>query len=153
MEILSFTLFSLFLLQLTAAIVFLSFGIVTSFLCLMIDGVCIVLNMVSNLHLHVCTATLQRMKQSSNSKLWTNNKPLCWLTAIHLDSLLARSVCQHQSLGNNDTLHNFVHEKSSHELHFSLKTFASWTKRHIRREVLEKVQWSFSSYVETSDDD
>ncbi|XP_071353267.1 transmembrane protein 255B isoform X2 [Trachinotus anak] len=30
---------------LTAAIVFLSFGIITSFLCLVIDGVCIVLNM------------------------------------------------------------------------------------------------------------
>ncbi|KAM4742708.1 transmembrane protein 255B [Anableps anableps] len=30
---------------LTAAIVFLSFGIITSFLCLMVDGVCILLNM------------------------------------------------------------------------------------------------------------
>lgn len=38
---------SLFLLQLMAAIVFLSFGVITSFLCLVIDGVCIVLNMVS----------------------------------------------------------------------------------------------------------
>uniref|UniRef100_A0A3Q2D9F4 Transmembrane protein 255B-like n=1 Tax=Cyprinodon variegatus TaxID=28743 RepID=A0A3Q2D9F4_CYPVA len=37
--------FPLFPFQLTAAIVFLSFGIITSFLCLMIDGVCILLNM------------------------------------------------------------------------------------------------------------
>uniref|UniRef100_A0A3B3BBF1 Transmembrane protein 255B-like n=1 Tax=Oryzias melastigma TaxID=30732 RepID=A0A3B3BBF1_ORYME len=36
---------SLLLLQLTAAIVFLSLGIITSFFCLLIDGVCIVLNM------------------------------------------------------------------------------------------------------------
>ena len=49
---------SLFLLQLTAAIVFLSFGIIFSFLCLVIDGACIVLNMVSYLLLHVYTVTL-----------------------------------------------------------------------------------------------
>lgn len=40
----------LFCPQLTAAIVFLSFGIVTSFLCLMVDGACIALNIVSYLH-------------------------------------------------------------------------------------------------------
>lgn len=50
-------LFSLFLLQLAAAIVFLSFGIITSFLCVVIDGVCVVTNIVSYLHLHVCAVT------------------------------------------------------------------------------------------------
>lgn len=58
MYLLSFGFLSLFLLQLTAAIIFLSFGIVTSFLCVMIDGVCVVANMVGYLQLRVCTVTL-----------------------------------------------------------------------------------------------
>lgn len=45
----NFVLFPLFHLKLTAAIVFLSFGIITCFLCLVIDGGCIVLNLVSYL--------------------------------------------------------------------------------------------------------
>lgn len=53
---LSFVFSPLLLLQLTAAIVFLSFGIVVSSVCLVIDGVCIALNMVRYLHLLVTSA-------------------------------------------------------------------------------------------------
>lgn len=53
---LSFVFSPLLLLQLTAAIVFLSFGIVVSSVCLVIDGLCIALNMVRYLHLLVTSA-------------------------------------------------------------------------------------------------
>lgn len=58
----------MFLLQLMAAIVFLSFGVISSFVCLLIDGVCIVLNMVSYLHLHVNTVTLEMMVLGDETK-------------------------------------------------------------------------------------
>lgn len=58
----------MFLLQLMAAIVFLSFGVISSFVCLLIDGVCIVLNMVSYLHLHVNTVTLEMMVSGDETK-------------------------------------------------------------------------------------
>lgn len=54
--------------QLTAAIVFLSFGIITSFFCVVIDGVCVVLNMVSYLHLHVYSVTLDIIVLDDESK-------------------------------------------------------------------------------------
>jgi len=41
-----------FSVQLIAAIVFLSFGIISSFLCLLVDGVFILLNIVSTLTIH-----------------------------------------------------------------------------------------------------
>lgn len=56
----SFISSSPFLHQLTAAIVFLSFGIITTFLCLVIDGALIVLNMVSSWRLLVDTVKARR---------------------------------------------------------------------------------------------
>lgn len=50
----SFVLSLMFFLQLTAAIVFLSFGVITSFMCLLVDGACIALNMVCYPNLKHC---------------------------------------------------------------------------------------------------
>lgn len=44
------------------------------------------------------------MKQSNNSRLWSKNKPLCWLTVIHLEYLFTHRVCQHHSAGNIYTI-------------------------------------------------
>lgn len=74
MEALSFVFSPLLLLQLTAAIAFLGFGIVVSSVCLVIDGVCVALNMVRYLHLLVTSAD----GCAVNWRLRSDNKGPCW---------------------------------------------------------------------------